>query len=193
MSLASFPSTNFTPGMMAGSRDDSFKHRQLFAALSMAVGPDLGITPALDGSPPQGLEIPLPGCLEVGDGSGRESCRIRAEDRLDGLGQVAGADPGEVEPGDQLVEALGPLQVRRQDRRGEPDALSRRPAVVDAGLSDREVADARLDVAPREIAVASTASARSRRAPSRRRAVRMSRLPEVGSSIGRVVDSSTAA
>src|SRR5262249_8884087 len=71
--------------------------------------------------------------------------RLRPEDRLEGLGEVAGADALEVQPGDQPLQALGLPQVGRQDRRGERLPLSGGAAVPDPGLLDLDRADAGLD------------------------------------------------
>ena len=78
----------------------------------------------------------LPGGFEPRHGAGRESRGVRAEERLEGLGEVASADALEVEPGDQLVEALGPTQVRRQDGGSEHLSLSHRASVLDSWLLD---------------------------------------------------------
>ena len=59
-----------------------------------------------------------------------------------GLGEVAGADALEVEPGNQLLDAFGLSQVGRQDGRVECLPLPGRPAVADTGLLHFERADA---------------------------------------------------
>ena len=68
-----------------------------------------------------------------------------AEDHLQGLGEVAGADALEVQPGDQPLQAPGLLQVRRQDRRGERLPLVGGAAVSDPRLLDLDGSDAGLD------------------------------------------------
>jgi site-specific DNA recombinase len=110
-----------------------------------AVGPDVDVPLALERSLAPGVVFALPGRLEPGDRGRREARGLRPEQGREGLGEVAGADALEVEPGDQLVEAPGPLQIRRQDRRGEVLPLAGRPAVVDPGLLDLGVAEAGLD------------------------------------------------
>ena len=47
--------------------------------------------------------------------------RVRAEDRLQRLGEVAGRDPLQVQPGQQRLHRLRTAHVGRQDRRREPD------------------------------------------------------------------------
>jgi hypothetical protein len=79
---------------------------------------------------------------------------VRPEDRLEGLGEVAGADPLEVEPGDQTLQAPRLPQIGRQDRRGEGRSLVGGPAVTDPGLLDLDGADAGLDGPLRSVAVA---------------------------------------
>jgi hypothetical protein len=119
-----------------------------------AVGPDVDV--ALAGQRPltPGVVVLLPGGLEPGDGRRRQVGGVDAEDRPEGLGEVAGADALEVEPGDQLVQALGPPQVGGQDGGGEPLALLGWATVLDPGLLDRDRADARLDGPLGEVAVA---------------------------------------
>jgi hypothetical protein len=119
-----------------------------------AVGPGVDVTFAFQGSLAPLLELPLPRRLEPGERGGREPRSVRAEQGLEGLGEVAGADALEVEPGDQLVETLGPLQVRRQDRRGELLTLIGGPAVMDPGLLDLVIAKAGLDLSIGQVAVA---------------------------------------
>src|SRR4051795_1575184 len=98
--------------------------------------------------------VRLPDGLEPGDGRGREVGGTRAEDRLEGLGEVAGADALEVEPGDQLLQAPGPPQVGGQDGGGKLLPLARVPPVVDPRLLDLDVAQAGLDRPLGEVAVA---------------------------------------
>jgi hypothetical protein len=96
----------------------------------------------------------LPGRLEPGDGRGREVRGVGAEDRLQGLGEAACADPLQVEPGDQLLQAPGAAEVGRQDGGGELLPLARRSPIVDPRLLDFDVAESGLDGASGEVAVA---------------------------------------
>ena len=57
---------------------------------------------------------------------------------LDGFGEVAGADPLDVEPGDGFIDVLGAAEVGRQDVGGERLALLSGPAVEDARLLNRD-------------------------------------------------------
>ena len=101
-----------------------------------------------------GAVLVLPGGLEPGDGRRRQARHLRPEQRLEGLGEVAGADALEVQPGDQPLQALGLPQVGRQDRRGERLPLVGRAAVPNSGLLDLERPDAGLDGSLGEMAVA---------------------------------------
>jgi len=101
-----------------------------------AVGPDVDVLLGLQRPLAPGSMFLLPGGFQPRHGVRRESRGVGAEQRLEGLGEVAGADALEVEPGDQLVEALGPTQVRRQDGRSERFSLFRRPTVLNSWLLD---------------------------------------------------------
>ena len=48
----------------------------------------------------------------------------RSQQRLEDVGEVAGADAFVVQPRNPLVDRLGPPQVRRQDRAGEPHSIA---------------------------------------------------------------------
>lgn len=119
-----------------------------------AIGPDVDVVLARQRPLAPRFVILLPDRLEPGDGRGREVRCVGAEDRLEGLGEVAGADPLEVEPGDQLLQALGAAEVGRQDGGGEFLTLPRRATVLDPGLLDLDLAEAGLDGPLGEVAVA---------------------------------------
>ena len=91
------------------------------------------------------LMVGLPDGLEPGDGRRRQARRLRPQQRLEGLGEVAGADPLEVEPGEQPLKTLRLPQVGRQDGRGERLPLVGGPAVTDTGLLELDGADPGLD------------------------------------------------
>ncbi len=101
-----------------------------------AVGPDVDVLLPLQGPLAPGPMFLLPGRLEPGDGVRRESWGVGPKDRLESLGEVAGADPLEVEPRDQFVQALGPPQIGRQDCGCERLPLFGRPSILDPGLLD---------------------------------------------------------
>jgi site-specific DNA recombinase len=119
-----------------------------------AVGPHVHELLPLQGPLAPGVVLGLPGGLEPGDGSRRQSRSVGAEDRLEGLGEVAGADPLQVEPGDQLLQAPGPPQVGGQDGGGELLPLLRVPPVVDPRRLDLDVAQPGLDGPLGQVAVA---------------------------------------
>src|SRR5262249_33817917 len=119
-----------------------------------AVGPDVGILLASQRAFAPVLVLLFPDALESGDGGRRQPLGLWAEQGRQRLTEVAGADPLEVEPGDQLLDALGLAQVRRQDRRGKLLSFAGRPAVVDSGLLDRDRPEARGDGAVGQVAVA---------------------------------------
>lgn len=87
----------------------------------------------------------LPGGLQPGDGRRRQPRCLRPEQRLEDLGEVAGADPFEVEQGGQPLQAPGLPQVGREDRRDKRLPLVGGPAVTDPGLLDLDGSDAGLD------------------------------------------------
>ena len=78
----------------------------------------------------------FPNALEPRDRRRRKPLGLGAEQSGQRLAEVAAADSLEIEPGDQLLDALGLAQVGRQDRRGELLTPLGRPAVVDARLLD---------------------------------------------------------
>ena len=59
---------------------------------------------------------------------------MRSQQGLQGLGEVAGADAFEIEPWDQLVDALGASQIRWQNLAGKPYALA---IFIDSLVIDR--------------------------------------------------------
>ena len=88
---------------------------------------------------------------------------LRPQKSGQGLGEVARRDALQVEPGQELLDRLGPPEVGRQDRRGETDlaGLSRTPAVAHPGAAHRDRIDAGLNPALAMMAVANdTAPAR---------------------------------
>src|SRR5262249_34398266 len=119
-----------------------------------AVGPDVDVLLAGQRALAPVVVLVLPQPLEARDGRGRQALGLGAEQRGQRLAEVAGRNPLEVQPGDQLLDALGLAQVRRQDRRGELLSGVGRPAVMDARLLDRDRADAGGDGALGQVAVA---------------------------------------
>ena len=125
---------------------------------------------------PVGPEIEIaPDILQARDRRGREPWRVRPQKSGQGLGEVARRDALQVEPGQELLDRLGPPEVGRQDRRGETDlaGLSRTPAVAHPGAAHRDRPDAGLNLALAMMAVANdTVPARrpsSAHIPGRRR------------------------
>ena len=66
--------------------------------------------------------------------------------------KVAGGDALQIQPGQEVFQALGPAQIARQDRRREPDGAVR--PVPDTGLAHAHRADPGLDGAFRQISIA---------------------------------------
>jgi hypothetical protein len=75
---------------------------------------------------------------------------------LEGFGEIPRADTPQVQPGDQLVEALGPTQIGRQDLTGEPDpfAFFIDPPVVHPRRLDLYEPQTRLNLTRGQVAVA---------------------------------------
>ena len=88
------------------------------------------------------LEFFFPNGLQPGDGRGRQARTVRPHQGFQGLAEVARADALQVQPGDQLLDALGLSQVRRQNLRGE--RLGFGPLAVDPALSAAAPRPARL-------------------------------------------------
>ena len=63
----------------------------------------------------------MPDLGEPTDRCWREARRIRTKKRRQGLAELAGRDPLQVEPGQELLDVPGPPQVRRQNLGGEAD------------------------------------------------------------------------
>jgi len=103
-------------------------------------------------APAPGLVVLLPDLLQPHDGAGGEAGSIGTEQGVERVAEVAGRDALEIEPRQQLLHALGPPQVRRQQLAAEAVAGVLAP-VAEAGLLDRDRADAGLDLAPRQISV----------------------------------------
>ena len=88
-----------------------------------AVGPEVDVAP--------GRQIPLqparvlfrPDLGKPRDGRGREAAGLRPEQGRQRLGEVAHGETLEVEDGDQGFKALRAPRIRRQQRRGEADAV----------------------------------------------------------------------
>jgi hypothetical protein len=116
------PSVNLVPRTSSASSGDPFNDRQPFEALSISSNTIVRHAVRV----PPGVVLGLPGRRAPGDGRRRRHRGVWPEDRLESLGEVAGADPLEVEPGDQTLQAPRLPQIRRQDRRGEGRSSSGR-------------------------------------------------------------------
>jgi hypothetical protein len=132
-----------------------------------AVGPDVNVLFAIQRTAVPGLVLLLPDRHQPRDGRGAQPGRLRTDQSLQGLGEVARADAFEVQPGDQFLHGLGLPQVRRQNRTAEPrhrlpggiDVLAVRivsddPPIQHARLRHRDRADAGDQRAGRVVAVA---------------------------------------
>jgi hypothetical protein len=71
-----------------------------------------------------------PGLLEASNGRGREPAGVPPEQCDQRVLEVAGRDALEVEDRDQYLQALRPARVARQNRRRKADALAAFPAAV---------------------------------------------------------------
>jgi len=132
-----------------------------------AVGPDVHILLTLQGSRIPRLVVLLPGADQACDRGGRQPRRVFAQQRLQGLGEATGAHAFEVEPGDQILDALGLSQIGRKDLRAEAldrlpvdvdgiavVVLADNPAIVDPALADLHRPHAGDDGAPWQASVA---------------------------------------
>jgi hypothetical protein len=88
-----------------------------------AVRPDANVVLVLQRPLAPSLVLGLTDGLHPGYRRGGQPRGVRAEQSLQGVGEVAGAPSLEVEPRGQILEALGLPQVTRQDGRGKRLAL----------------------------------------------------------------------
>lgn len=79
------------------------------------VHPDIHVLLALQGSLAPLLVLLLPDGLQPRDCGRREPRSVRTQQGRQGLAEVSGAHALQVQPGDQLLDALALSQVRRQD------------------------------------------------------------------------------
>jgi hypothetical protein len=89
-----------------------------------AVGPDVDETPPREVATLPALVLLLPSRHQPAHRRGREARRVGAQERRQGLLELAGRDALQIEPGQQLFDVPGPPKERRQDLRGEADALA---------------------------------------------------------------------
>jgi hypothetical protein len=112
--------------------------------INVALGREIAPLPALHFSPPD--------LLQAGDRGGRKARRVRPQKGRQRVAKVAAGDPLQIQPGQEVFQALGAAQIARQDRRGEADgAVS---PVPDTGLAHAHRANTGLDGAFRKIPVA---------------------------------------
>ena len=88
-----------------------------------AIDPDVGVALVLEAALVPVLEVRLPGLLQAHHRRCRESWRFFAEERSEGLGEVARRDPLQVQPGDQLFDGFRGPKVRRWDLARESEAI----------------------------------------------------------------------
>jgi hypothetical protein len=93
-----------------------------------AVGPNVDEAPPREIATLPALVLLLPSRHQPAHRRGRETGRVGAQERRQGLLELAGRDALQIEPGQQLLDVPGPPQERRQDLRGEADALAARPS-----------------------------------------------------------------
>ncbi len=118
--------------------------------IDVAPGRQIALSPRLILVPPERLQPP--------NGARRQTRRVHAQQRRQGLAEIARGDALQIKPRQQFLHRLGPAQVARQDRRGEADAPVRRIAVAHPRRLDPDRADPGLYLAFRQIAVAHNAA-----------------------------------
>jgi len=96
-----------------------------------------------------------PAVLQPNNISRRQPFGVRAQQALQGLGEVACADAFEIEPGYQLLDTPGSSQIRRQNLAGEAYGLTIfiDSFVIDAGLVNLDSTDTRLNRPARQISI----------------------------------------
>jgi hypothetical protein len=164
----------FTPALRAlphpGLEADEFllalgcgadQHQHAFGVLFHSrlqvdpVRPHVDVTPRRQVAFLPGVVIGLPLRRQPRDHGWRQVRRVLAQQGAEGLLEVAGRHPAQVENRQQRVEALGPQCPLRQDRRGEAHFLIRLhvSAVAHLGTPDRDWPDPGLDGPLRSMAV----------------------------------------
>src|SRR5262249_7604245 len=78
-----------------------------------AIGPDVDIVLVRQRALAPIVVLPLPDALKPRNGRGGQAWRLGAEDGGQGFAEVASAHALEVQPRDQLLQALGLAQIRR--------------------------------------------------------------------------------
>ena len=96
-----------------------------------------------------------PDFFQPGDGRCRQIARIGADERGEGLSEIARRDALQVQERDQHIETFRAARIGRQDRRRKADALfSLQASVTDTRLAHADEADTSRDLAFRQMAVA---------------------------------------
>src|SRR5215813_11068104 len=165
------------PALGCGSDNDQQALRAVFeTGLHVnAVGPEVDVA--------FGREIALaparvllgPGLLEPSNGRGREPAGVPAEQCDQRFLEVAGRDALEVEDRDQHLQALRPARVGRQNCRRKADALATFAAAVTHARAAHSHRPSSVSLSAWQLSKletsASTACARSARAPLRKTSV----------------------
>ena len=89
-----------------------------------AVRPPIHVAAISQGALVPGFVILLPDLFQPNHGGRRQAGGVRAEQSGQRLAEVAGADAAKVQPGDQLLDALGLAQIRRQNLAGESNTVA---------------------------------------------------------------------
>ena len=125
-----------------------------------AVGPEIDVASGGEIAPLPAFVLVLPARRQPPHGRRREARRLGPEQRRQRLGELARRYTLQVKPGQELLNVLGPAQVGRQDRRGEPDrpAVSDTAAVAQLRSANLERADPGLEPALGRMSVAHQAA-----------------------------------
>jgi len=119
-----------------------------------AVGPQVNVLFPFQGPLIPLLEFVFPTGFQSRDGRGRKPGAVRSHQCRQGFVEVAGADAFQVQPRDQLLQALGLAKVRRKNLGGKTVCFAGGPSIEHAWLLDLDRAHARGDRAFRQTAVA---------------------------------------
>ena len=121
---------------------------------------DVDVAPVREIAPLPALVLLLPGRHEAADGRRRQPGRVGAQQRRQRLLELAGGDALQVEPGQELLDVLGPPQERRQHLRGEADPLAAFAVTAVAHFRSAHLdrSDAGLDLALGRVPVAHDAA-----------------------------------
>jgi hypothetical protein len=118
------------------------------------IGPKVDVAAGGEIAPAPALVLGPPALAPPPNGRGRQARCSRPEQRRQGFLELTRRHALQIQPGQQFLDVPGPAQVRRQDRRGEPDRLTVIGCTIaHPGPTDLDGADPGLDPPLRRMTV----------------------------------------